>query len=247
MGKIGIYRIINILNCKCYIGSSSVLDKRIKDHFYHLKRKTHKSKHLQDSYNKYGLENFTYQILELTSLENLIEKEDYWINYFNSRNRNYGYNIDSAKETSRGHNLRSDTIEKMRSKQTVKIKQYTKDGTFIRIWNSQREVERKLGISSSGIVASCKGNGDQWSAGGFIWRYIEDNFDKHRTEKKIHKRKIRQYDLDNNFVKLWNSIVDASKEMKVHPTSILACCKNKQMTCKNFIWKYENELKVVNN
>lgn len=61
---IGIYKIKNLKNNKIYIGSSNNIEKRINEHFRNLKNNKHPNKHLQLSYNKYGKENFTYEILE---------------------------------------------------------------------------------------------------------------------------------------------------------------------------------------
>ena len=43
---------------------------------------------------------------------------------------------------------------------------------LIKIWGGIREVERELGINKGSISQCCKGN--RKSAGGFIWKYIED-------------------------------------------------------------------------
>ena len=54
-------------------------------------------------------------------------------------------------------------------KQSIPILQLAKDGTFVKEWQSQREAERKLGISQSHICHCLKGR--KKSAGGFVWRY----------------------------------------------------------------------------
>lgn len=52
------------------------------------------------------------------------------------------------------------------------IDQYTKDGDFIKSWDSTMDVQRELGINNSSISACARGNIK--SAGGYIWRYKED-------------------------------------------------------------------------
>ena len=52
-------------------------------------------------------------------------------------------------------------------------------------------------------------------------------------------KKVKQYDLENNFIKLWHSIIDASKELKIDSSSITAVCRNKRKTAGGYIWKYE--------
>jgi len=59
----GIYKIINIINDKFYIGSSKNLNRRKIDHFKLLRKNKHNNKKLQNSFNKYGEDNFIFEIL----------------------------------------------------------------------------------------------------------------------------------------------------------------------------------------
>jgi len=57
-----IYKITNILNNKCYIGQTSyILERRINLHLKEVKYKTNSP--LYNSINKYGLENFKWEII----------------------------------------------------------------------------------------------------------------------------------------------------------------------------------------
>jgi group I intron endonuclease len=110
-GKHGIYRIVNNINKKYYIGSTNDLNKRMNAHTCELSINKHHSIHLQRSYNKYGKENFIFEILEyVEEMENkielkkiLIEKEQYWIDFYNSSNDKYGYNICKNAYSPLGH------------------------------------------------------------------------------------------------------------------------------------------------
>jgi group I intron endonuclease len=59
----GIYEIRNLINNKIYIGQASNLRKRENDHFEQLRRDKHKNLYLQRSFNKYGEDNFVFNIL----------------------------------------------------------------------------------------------------------------------------------------------------------------------------------------
>ncbi len=78
MSNKGIYCIINIYNNKIYIGQSSNILKRKKEHFRTLKNGYHKNTHLQRAYNKYGKNNFIFKVLiycdndELDMYENFL-------------------------------------------------------------------------------------------------------------------------------------------------------------------------------
>lgn len=54
-------------------------------------------------------------------------------------------------------------------KRSLPILQFSKDGTFVKEWQSSREAGRQLGIH--GICSCLKGK--RKSAGGFIWKYKE--------------------------------------------------------------------------
>ena len=77
----GVYKIINIITNKYYIGSSNNIEDRLKTHFRELKNNRHPNKHLQSSYNKYGKDNFSTSILE--ECDNIIEREQFYIDNSN--------------------------------------------------------------------------------------------------------------------------------------------------------------------
>jgi len=70
----GVYKITNIINGKCYIGSSLNLYNRLGVHKTSLKYNRHENEYLQKAYNKYGVQNFTIEILEKYKR---IEDEDF--------------------------------------------------------------------------------------------------------------------------------------------------------------------------
>lgn len=78
--KSGIYKILNTKNGKCYIGSAVRLTTRFNTHKSKLKLNQHPNKHLQASYNKYTGWNFEFLIIELCSVEKLLEREQFYIN-----------------------------------------------------------------------------------------------------------------------------------------------------------------------
>ena len=89
----GIYGIRNLVNGKIYVGSSNNTNKRIENHKYYLKKNNHPNDYLQRSYNKYGIENFLFYIIERCSVENLLILENQYIENFQSLNEDFGYNL----------------------------------------------------------------------------------------------------------------------------------------------------------
>ena len=90
----GIYMITNIYNGKCYIGSSTDMKTRIRNHKNCLKSNKHANSYLQASYNKYGKESFTITIVELVEDFSLLTtRETAWILKLKSNESSHGYNM----------------------------------------------------------------------------------------------------------------------------------------------------------
>jgi len=67
---------------------------------------------LQKSWNKYGENNFVFKIIEYCSIENLDNREQYWIDFYNTMDRDFGYNLKTGGQN--GSSVMSDeTKEKM--------------------------------------------------------------------------------------------------------------------------------------
>jgi group I intron endonuclease len=76
---IGIYRIKNKINEKCYYGSSKDIEKRWKTHINQLRNKKHINCILQNAWNKYGEENFIFEVIEECDIESLFDIEQGYI------------------------------------------------------------------------------------------------------------------------------------------------------------------------
>lgn len=91
---IGIYKIVNILNNKIYIGKSSDIEKRWKEHIRHSKSEHSRRKSpIHKAINKYGKENFRFEIIKECLFEEMDDLEIYYIKEYNSTNRKIGYNV----------------------------------------------------------------------------------------------------------------------------------------------------------
>jgi group I intron endonuclease len=80
----GIYSIINLINNKIYIGSAINFISRKKIHISFLRNNKHHSSKLQRAYNKYGEENFSFDLIEIVENKlDLIKREQVWIDFLN--------------------------------------------------------------------------------------------------------------------------------------------------------------------
>lgn len=89
---VGIYKIKNKINNKVYIGQSVNIRQRWRNHRTIGKRKNPQLL-LYRAMQKYGIENFDFEIVEECLKEDLDEKEIYWINFYDSTNKELGYNL----------------------------------------------------------------------------------------------------------------------------------------------------------
>lgn len=62
--------------------------------------------------------------------------------------------------------------------------------------------------------------------------------------KPHNQRKVNQYDLNNNYIKTWNSIIEFLKENNINlkNSGITSCCKGKQKTAYGYKWKYADDM-----
>ena len=90
----GIYKIQNLINNKLYIGQSINLKKRKRKHFTELRNNRHVNSHLQRAFNRYGEENFNFEVILFCEESELTYYEDFFIKYYNTQS--LGYNICDA-------------------------------------------------------------------------------------------------------------------------------------------------------
>ena len=157
----GIYKITNLVNNKLYIGQSKDLYERLRKHKESLKNNYHFNKHLQRSYNKYGKDNFDFEIIEVCSYELLNDKETFYIDKYNTMNSNYGYNKESggkvktvSAETKRKQSLmRTGTKASEETKRKMSLSRMGENNGFYNNKHS-KETKIKIGASRKGVPLS---------------------------------------------------------------------------------------------
>jgi group I intron endonuclease len=88
----GIYKIINVVNNKFYIGSAVSFRKRKARHFSELRKGKHNNRHLQAAWNKYGEQAFVFVVIEeVEDRATLLDAENRWLK--DHVGKDYCYNI----------------------------------------------------------------------------------------------------------------------------------------------------------
>lgn len=152
--KSGIYLIKNLSNGKGYVGSTINLAERKHQHFGCLRKNQHHSPHLQYSFNKYGKENFKYYIIAYCAPEELLAKEDFYINYFKTMDRKYGYNINTAErhtisEETKAKISKSVSIARTGKKHSKETKEKISKTVSVILTGKKHSMETKAKISKS--------------------------------------------------------------------------------------------------
>lgn len=172
--KAGVYRIINIVNNKCYVGSTVNLYNRRKTHFGKLRLNYSGNINLQADFNIYGIKNFKFEILEfveklkncktISNFRKLLNKhEQYWIDKIKPE-----YNVSKIAGSNKGYVHKKEAILKITERSRIPILQYDLNGNFIKEWESAAQVQRELKLSGCRIRECCRKVIP--IAHGFIWK-----------------------------------------------------------------------------
>lgn len=232
---------------KVYIGITS----RKPEERWANGRGYHHNKYFQNAINKYGWNNIKHEILytELTK-EEAEQKEIELIKFYDSTNRDIGYNISSGGNAAiSSENTRKKISQALKGKykgcnsySARKVNQYDLQGNLIKTWNCICEAGEKLNIDYTNIVKCCTYK--ILSAGGYQWRYIEDNNIGVYNREFARCRKINQYDLQGNFIKTWESSSEAQRILNINYASIIKCCNKQRKSAGGYIWRYLEDTKI---
>lgn len=223
----GIYKIENQINGKIYIGQSVNIEERFKRH-KSLKDNLVVHKALQ----KYGVDNFSFSIVELCEIVELDEKEKYWIHYYNSLIPK-GYNMVDGGSNGAG-------LAKSR-----KVLQYDLQGNFLQEYDSARQAAALTGINNSSISACCRGEISHTKE--YQWKYFDDNKKTIFPLEKviINNFPILQFDKKGNFIKEYPSMKEAAEESGASKPVISKVCNHKGKTAGGYLWCFKNDVKRI--
>jgi group I intron endonuclease len=173
--KSGIYCIENVVNGKIYIGSSVDINHRWKNHQYELNNDIHHSKHLQAAWNKYGEQSFEFKILEIVnpSKEELLEREQWWIDITRCDIDTYGYNILSNAGRTTGYNHSEESRMKISNyRKGKRHTQQTKDKISSSNMGRTFSEESRKKISESNLGKKCPKNVELNKSRAKTWSFV---------------------------------------------------------------------------
>lgn len=241
-----IYLVTNKINGKQYVGQHKYdgvgLDKRY----------IGSGVLLHKAYDRYGIENFTMELLEECSDEDLNPLEQLYIEHYNTLKPN-GYNltkggdgvygftfspesIEKLSLSHKGKRLSPETIEKMRQS---RIGHITSDETKQKISNAL--TGRKFSEERCKNISNALLGNTPWNKGKI--GVISDETKQKLSESHINhtglSKGVYQYKKDGTFITYYPSASEAYRTVGVNKHHITECCNNKRKSAGGYLWSYE--------
>jgi group I intron endonuclease len=219
-----IYKITNILSNKCYIGQTKKQNPHLR--WNEHKRTIQKGNGcpaLQNAINKYGINNFKFEILIICFDEDRFTYEIEYIKKYNSMFPN-GYNLTKGGEGGGFYGKKHTNKVKSNISQSLKNR-YVKNSIL------SEEISNRNIILMNNIEVKNKIKNS----------VLNTERCKTLKEKKISfkdlKVKVAQFTMENVFIKSYDSIKQAEIETGINRKNISKMINGKCLSSGGFIWK----------
>lgn len=229
----GIYKFENNINHKVYIGMTIDLDERYKKHCHNISDKN-RQEDLYIDLRKYGLNNFTYEILEqfdVYNQEKLSQLENYYINKYNSL-KPYGYNMVPGGYNGSG-------LSKGKS-----VEQYDLMGQYVATYPSAHEAARQTNINYSSICACAREEIEQVK--GYQWKYTTSNKIIKQVIPKHIIKTVYQFSQDGTLLNEYDNLTIASKTLNIAVSLISLACSHPTRKAGGYYWSYDKNYQIPN-
>jgi group I intron endonuclease len=219
----------NKINGQLYIGQS--IRSNIFDRWREHKtcKKNSLGNYLYNAYIKYGIENFDYKLICICFDNDCNKFEEEYIKKYNTLYPN-GYNLKSGGNN---HKLSEAIKQLIREKNIGKIS----PNKGKKISEEQKQKLRQSALfwnSNNKITKSCETK-----------EKISESLKNFHIKNKVKNKrcvKVEKYDLNNNYIKTYNSINEAAIDVGITQMMINRASSNEEKysqykTAKGFIWK----------
>ena len=226
--KSGIYCIENITTNKKYIGQAKDIRDRWRKHKNTLRRGVHDNDYLQKAWSKYGEKDFKFYVLEYCQINKLDEQEIYYIDYYNTMDRDFGYNLRSGGQEGVYYS------EETRKKLSESIKKSYLDPERRKIQSvnalnqwANPEIKKKItGVNN-----------------GMYGKHHTDEMKKKLSEKRKGVQSPRRNTTPVFCVELnkeFKDAAEAGKELSLDSSCILKVCRGERKICGGYHWEFLN-------
>ena len=214
---VGIYKIENLITHQCYIGQSKFIERRWQDH--KSRSKFGASKFYQ-AIRQYGLENFSWEVLEECSQEELDEKEIYWIEFYNSYLEGYNSTPGGQFQSTISNQLVYEAWDEGLSISQIAERLQIGKSTVYYILVGYNKYSTHESKRRGGIIAC-------------------------NTIKNEKRNKIFQYDLEGNFIAEWFSANERERQLGIDSDTIGRVINGKANKAGGFQWSDMKQDKIA--
>ena len=170
-------------------------------------------------------------------IELLRKFEDYYIDFFDTKNPIFGYNKAKTSTPSKGYYHTQDAHEKMRNSWTPEKRKITGErmrelnlgNTIMRGYKHSEETNKKNSIAHSGEKHPLYGK-----------KHKEESIERMKSAQP-GTRPVTQLDLNNNIIKEWPSIREVNRQLKISRFALKKCCLGERDSVNGFKWRYKDE------
>jgi group I intron endonuclease len=245
-----IYRIVNKINGKQYIGQSEQddINDRWRGHIYCINNDKG-CPLLTDAFRKHGLDNFRFEVIVICFDEDRYRFEKEYIKLYNTMAPN-GYNLTEGGEP--GGNFKGKThTEEVRNILREKATAWNNNpenksrlGQLVRIgllnsekWKKAKE-EGRIGTHDYNKQPKSKEVKEKISESLKKFFSNKDNLAKCKTKKPRNGRPVYQCTLENTIIKQFINAAEAARQVQLNRKSIQANLAGRSNTAGGYIWKY---------
>ena len=251
-----IYCFTNLINNKKYIGSTTQhYDIRYKQHLYNAKHEN-SNRYMYPLYcaiRKYGIENFSFEILEEYngSYQELLKLESNYITNLNTIAPN-GYNQTAdTQHPSVDSSIAKKVSETKRELANNVIMMDKTSENILGIYRSITDCAEATGLDERKIAACCRGERLTTGEKTFYWLDDDDNLvipeykrdpykgEKGTTQIQATSKKVAKLDLaTNEILAIYDTIALAARENECDASAISKVCRGIRNKVKGYGWKY---------
>lgn len=207
-----IYKITNSVNGKVYIGQTMRKpEDRWRQHINNSMRETSRdyNSYFHNAIRKYGKEVFVFEEIERCDNTELDIREIFWIDYYQSFNNKYGYNLTLGGQGSPRY----------------------ADEEILKLWHEGKsvgEIHDETGINRGWVSVRLKACGitDE-----------EIAYRRYKSSKEKTSMAVYQYALSGEYIRSFNSVSEARRATGIG--HIEKCCAEKQRQSGGFQWSYK--------
>jgi group I intron endonuclease len=215
----GIYKIINVINNKFYVGSAVDFKRRKTRHFSELRNGKHNNKYLQAAWVKYGEQAFIFVIVEdLPNDADLLMAENIWLKEHVGKDYCYNLGVDATAPMLGMSGELSPTWGYEHTQESLNKISATSKGRLHKPESKEKIRQHLIGKPKSAAVrakisATLSGDGNFWHG-------------KQRPDHGAKVSKAIEVYKDDALLKVYDSIKALRDELKLKPPTVNRALKS---------------------